>query len=1269
MRLPGSQLLIIYCLTLCLCFICPQLAEADRTITAVELDGNAGGTLTVDPSAVVTAELFVSTYEWFDRNVRWRSSSWRIDDGVLKCVNHSNHNSAGTYSEQFAITAPANSGTHTVEFIAYSNDSCSSGESNSVTRQLVIAPPSVVAISPTSSNPTTSNTSVSWAVEFSQAMTGVDLDDFALVETDGATGASLTTISGSGTSWIVTANTGGSETGTLGLNLIDNDTVINAWGDPLGGAGTGNGNFQGASYTLRSPAPVLSKVASASASTIGDVVTFSVTASNPFDQAFDNVVVSDVLPDGMTYVTHVASAGTVAISGQNLTWTISSLPAGASNTLTIAVELNKQGPLVNTATSPGSESASATVLVLASAVTHFRMDETVGSWTGTAGEVIDSGGTELHGRRRTSSYPTSTNIVDPDPTIASEHASVIGGFCNAASFDGNAIVEVGESALFDYTTQLSASAWIYPTAYPSGSGLYSILSNDVNYEFHLNSSGQLYWWWNSSTLTSATKIPLNQWTHVAITFDSSSGVRRQRIYINGVQDAKTNNWQGTLKSNPCNFYIGGDISTGATCNNIINERNFRGMIDEVKLYSFELSAEEVKADMMLGRSCSGTFDHIQIEHDGTASICAPERVTFRACMDSSCSALYPGSVTVGLNDDGWVGSNTFTIKGGIASYYLSRSTTGTVTLGTKSVTPTPSNSTRCDNGTSQSCSLDFEAASCDFDAVEPGAAPQTPIYTKLSGRSFDIDILALLGSTSINADYTGTVSVDLVDASESSCPTGNGLNTATDLSFSQTDAGRKTVSFNYSAAARNVKVRALVGGSAPACSSDNFAIRPQSFDVASNNATNLNQSGGTVIAAGAPFNLTATAVSGYDGTPQIDNTLLVGSPAAGVLAGTFSAASALTGVASGTEFSYTEVGHFGLDQYAVYDDSFTAVDQPGDCVSGFSNSLSSDRKYGCSFGSPEIPLVIGTSGFGRFVPARFNVNSNTPLLGSACNGVFTYLDQPFPFVTNPQWTVTALNRSGDTTLNYAGSYWHLNSGIGGRSYSDNSGSPAILAVATAGSGSWSGTADNDGVGILTLADEALVYSKPAAVTAPFNANVDLTLSADDLTDTDGVCYDPEGDSVCNSYTIAAIAGTEQRYGRLLLQNAYGPETLPLTIPVRAEYFNGAAFVMNTDDVCSAVDSANFILSNYQNNLADGETIISGNGSLVNGLNEVAINLSAPGSGNDGSVDLTYNLDTAALPWLQFDWNGDGIVNNPTCKATFGIYQGSPRLIYQRESVW
>ena len=217
--------------------------------------------------------------------------------------------------------------------------------------------------------------------------------------------------------------------------------------------------------------------------------------------------------------------------------------------------------------------------------------------------------------------------------------------------------------------------------------------------------------------------------------------------------------------NACKFYIGGDVATGAACS-LIPERNFRGNIDEVRLYNYELSAAEVQADMTLGRNCSGTYDHIRIEHDGVASVCTPETVTIKACLNSSCTSLYTGSVTVQLTPTGWTGGDTFNFSGGVTTRSLGIGTAGTATLGVASASPLAANAAKCYNGSTQSCSMTYTAASCNFDAVEVGANPKTRIFTKLAATAFDVDILALSGSsvnTAINSAVKRGLGGCLVD--------------------------------------------------------------------------------------------------------------------------------------------------------------------------------------------------------------------------------------------------------------------------------------------------------------------------------------------------------------------------------------------------------------------------------------------------------------------------------------------------------------------------
>ena len=102
----------------------------------------------------------------------------------------------------------------------------------------------------TRANPNPSDeTNLNYAVTFSAPVTGVDTADFALITT-GVSGPTMSGVSGSGNAYTVTVNTG-SGSGTIRLDVTDNDTILNGLGNPLGGAGTGNGNFSGGeTYTI-----------------------------------------------------------------------------------------------------------------------------------------------------------------------------------------------------------------------------------------------------------------------------------------------------------------------------------------------------------------------------------------------------------------------------------------------------------------------------------------------------------------------------------------------------------------------------------------------------------------------------------------------------------------------------------------------------------------------------------------------------------------------------------------------------------------------------------------------------------------------------------------------------------------------------------------------------------------------------------------------------------------------------------------------------------
>jgi hypothetical protein len=118
-------------------------------------------------------------------------------------------------------------------------------------------PPSVVSINRASPDPTLSGSIVQYTVTFSEAVTGVDASDFVLTTTGSIAGATVTNVTGGGDTWTVTVNTG-TGSGTIRLDVTDDDTIMNAALIPLGGNGAGNGNFTtGQVYTVTPVVPTL----------------------------------------------------------------------------------------------------------------------------------------------------------------------------------------------------------------------------------------------------------------------------------------------------------------------------------------------------------------------------------------------------------------------------------------------------------------------------------------------------------------------------------------------------------------------------------------------------------------------------------------------------------------------------------------------------------------------------------------------------------------------------------------------------------------------------------------------------------------------------------------------------------------------------------------------------------------------------------------------------------------------------------------------------
>ena len=197
-------------------------------------------------------------------------------------------------------------------------------------------PPTVVAIVPSGSNPAKAG-SVSFAVTFSETVTGVATSDFALA-LSGATGT-ISSLSGSGMSYTVTV-TGVSGNGTLGLNLVDNDSIVDPFGNPLGGTGAGNGNFTGQTYTIDTTPPTVLSVNRVGASpTKATSVQFAVT----FSETVSGVAASD-----FALAATGTAAGTIStVSGSGASYTVA--VSGVSGNGALGLNLANDGAIADLA--------------------------------------------------------------------------------------------------------------------------------------------------------------------------------------------------------------------------------------------------------------------------------------------------------------------------------------------------------------------------------------------------------------------------------------------------------------------------------------------------------------------------------------------------------------------------------------------------------------------------------------------------------------------------------------------------------------------------------------------------------------------------------------------------------------------------------------------------------------------------------------------------------------------------------------------------------
>ncbi|EGR2393906.1 MSHA biogenesis protein MshQ [Vibrio cholerae] len=742
------------------------------------------------------------------------------------------------------------------------------------------------------------------------------------------------------------------------------------------------------------------------------------------------------------------------------------------------------------------------------------------------------------------------------------------------------------------------------------------------------------------------------------------------------------NQQGAI---PEEFFLSLAGSTGASVNN--------HEIDNFRVCALK------------SRPVGAQINHFRITLPQQALTCDVADVSVRACANSDCSNTFTDPVTAYLTPNslpsatgGWVNGPTLTLNNGIGLTQLRRNEAGTVDVGVSGSNPTAVafNNTQCSyNGS------DFSANNCAVNFLDSGFvvdvpnayANQTVTGTIKAVRKDNASQQCLPSfgnvqkSVAFWSDYlepsSGSSGFKVLPVVVNGTNVGQSANNAQpiNLTFDQNGTAAFTVSYRE---AGNVALNARFTGSGDEQDlllegQASFIRVPKALVL---NAKSFYNSDGQCPAANMSCNVFARADENFD----------LNIRAEAVVADPVDASDDLTihnyqqqNIAlqhTLVQPSTGQSGVLGVNEYTHLLGGTTTVAQKVSEVGVFDFSLVAPTHYlGLDLASANLPIdVVSTGPIGRFIPAYFDVSPMTVTLAAACSTgaqPFTYLGQPFSYANNPGLYLQPKSANNADTQNYLiDPWWRYNNQWNGRTYSDSANGVNLGFDNLQTSPISRQALNNSGI---VLTGERVWYEKPVQLKEVFKAAFDLTLNASNLTDLDGVCYRLDATSPCLGFVFSNIDQTMSLYwGKLVIQDVYGPETQALEQPIYVEHFTNNGFVRTIEDSCTALPAiTGFTLQSDPNN--NGYTVLTtgvavppqvlAEHSAAN-LNsgQRAIRFSAPGAGARGVINSVLDLNAHNLLWLAEDKDGDNNFDQATQgRAQFGLYRGSDRVIWWRES--
>ncbi|MBS0205458.1 MAG: DUF1553 domain-containing protein [Planctomycetes bacterium] len=197
--------------------------------------------------------------------------------------------------------------------------------------------------------------------------------------------------------------------------------------------------------------------------------------------------------------------------------------------------------------------------------------------------------------------PSSKPAAPAGPATASfvwkdgSAAFAPGRIGNAAEFDGRRSIEAAEAGDFGDDESFAISCWVKPASRTATTILARMDHDNASrgYELRREANGRLQALFSGRILDdlirveSRTELPLNQWSHIYVSYDGSSAARGVAVRINGEPAELT--VITDLLSNPIRVKLPLYIGAGGSA------APFVGLIDEVRCYRGRLTSPEIQS--------------------------------------------------------------------------------------------------------------------------------------------------------------------------------------------------------------------------------------------------------------------------------------------------------------------------------------------------------------------------------------------------------------------------------------------------------------------------------------------------------------------------------------------------------------------------------------------------------------------------------------------------------------------------------------------------